>query len=381
MKIAIINITGGGMSGGYKEYLKSIIPRIATYPEIEKVLCMSPKSLNIQDWFQPLYNVKFINCKPFKYLFYGINPNLKRYLEDFSPDVIFIPVERFLRFKNVPTINMVQNMEPFVVIGNNLLSEKFRMWIQKIIGKNSVEKSDRTIVLSKYSRDLFVKRYNISANKIGLIYHGISLWDKDVYPPKPIPREWDNHFLFTAGSIRPARGIEDILHALKYFLDNSLNIPNLIIAGETIPRMSKYKKKLENWIQQNNLSSKIYWAGKLNKAEMNWCYRNCQAFIMTSRVESFGMIALESIANGCFCISSDSTCLPEILDNAAIFYPSQNPKILARKINEVLNWPRQKKQEMYQLALKRTSYFNWDKCVGQIMSELKKVINESKKVL
>ncbi len=47
MKIAIINITGGGMSGGYKKYLQNVIPRMARHNDVEAILCASPDSISV----------------------------------------------------------------------------------------------------------------------------------------------------------------------------------------------------------------------------------------------------------------------------------------------------------------------------------------------
>ena len=70
MKIAIINITGGGMSGGYKKYLQNVLPKLAVHSDVEAILCASPKSINVQDWFRFLPKVIFITCKSFKWKFY-----------------------------------------------------------------------------------------------------------------------------------------------------------------------------------------------------------------------------------------------------------------------------------------------------------------------
>lgn len=51
--------------------------------------------------------------------------------------------------------------------------------------------------------------------------------------------------MFSAGSIRPARGLEDILGAMKYLILEKVNVKGLVIAGETELRMVSYRKKLE----------------------------------------------------------------------------------------------------------------------------------------
>ncbi|MCK4520292.1 glycosyltransferase family 4 protein [Candidatus Parcubacteria bacterium] len=374
MKIAIINITGGGMSGGYKKYLQNIIPRMAKNPKIESILCAFPKSINIQDWLGSFLNVKFVNCLPFQFFFNKHDSVLIDNLEEFSPDVIFIPLERFLKFKNVPIVNMIQNMEPFVNIGDNPLIEQFRIWVRKTEGKKSFKKSKRIIVPSKYARDFLIKYCGIESDKISLVYHGKDLPEKDVRRPEIIPKELSNKFLFTAGSIRPTRGLEDLFYAFKKLSDDYSDTSFLVIAGEISPGMEGYRQRLKNWLRKHKLSSKVIWAGDLNDKEMAWCYKNCQMFVMTSQVESFGMVATEAMSYGCLCISSDSSCLPEIFNETALFYPGKNPKILTEKILETLNWSEVKKQEMRQKALRRASYFNWDKCVQQTISELEKAI-------
>ena len=60
MKIAIVNLTGGGISGGYKKYLINVLPKIAVHSEVETMLCASPLSIDIQDWFGFLPKVNFI---------------------------------------------------------------------------------------------------------------------------------------------------------------------------------------------------------------------------------------------------------------------------------------------------------------------------------
>ena len=107
MRVAIINLTGGGISGGYKKYLRNILPRMVKNSEIENILCATPSSIDIQSWFSFLPEVKFVTCQPFKWLYYRPDDDLKKSLKDFSPDVIFIPVERYFKFNSVPIVNMI----------------------------------------------------------------------------------------------------------------------------------------------------------------------------------------------------------------------------------------------------------------------------------
>jgi len=347
---------------------------------IEEILCATPPSINIREWFSFLPKVKFVTCKPYNFLHFSIDYKLKEILDEFSPDVIFIPVERYFKFDGVPIVNMIQNMEPFAEnINVNSFTDKCRLYIQRLVAKRAIKKSDRIIAVSKYVKRFLLDKWSVLAEKIGLVYHGIELpGDEELQLPQDMPKDWEGKFLFAAGSIRPARGLEDILGAMKYLILEKVSIKGLVIAGETELRMIPYRKKLEEWIKINNLSLKIHWTGKLSEKEMNWCYKNCKIFVMTSRVESFGLIAGEAMAHGCVCISSDSPCLPEIFGDAAVYYTSKKVEFLAEAIKSVGEWDNHRRGETSKKARERAAEFSWDVTVVRLLAEFKKAIESFK---
>ncbi len=275
----------------------------------------------------------------------------------------------------IPVVNMVRNMEPFVSgIKGNPLSERLRNWVRRIDGKFTFRMSNRLIAVSSYVRNFLLSVCKIPAEKIGIVYHGIDLpEDRYAYPPKAIPPGWQGEFLFTAGSVRPARGLEDLLQAIKYLSDSSMDFPGLVIAGETTSSMAKYRAILKDWIRVHNLSSKVCWVDDLDEQQMSWCYRYCKAFVMTSRVESFGMIGGEAMAHGCICISAKNPCLPEIFGDSAIYYKPKEGKALATAIRNVMDLSLQHRQVMSERSKERAAKFSWDVTAMETIHELAKV--------
>jgi len=371
MRIAIINVTGGGMSEGYRKYLQHVIPRMAEHPEIEAILCASPGLLNVQDRFGAIPSVEFVRCQTFHFLRRKVHDELKRRLRQFRPDVIFLPVGRFLEVEGCPVVNMIQNMEPFVIIAGNSLLEQCRNWLRRIDTKRAAKYSHRIIAPSEYVREFLVRNLDVRSNKIGLVHHGVESAKGDVCRPEVIPNRWENRFLFTAGSIRPARGLEDVIYALEYLADST--ITGVVIAGKISSR--KYAKRLQQLIKARKLAPKVCWARMLNEQEMSWCYANARAFIMTSRVEAFGIVAVEAMSYGAICVAADNPCLPEIFGDAATLYPPKRSQDLARRIREVLEWSEAKKNEMRQRAVTRASEFGWDECASRTVKELRAAVD------
>jgi glycosyltransferase involved in cell wall biosynthesis len=350
------------------------------HPEIEAILCVSPINLNIGGLLAPISNVEFIGCPPSGLIRHSIDPELKTNLEKFSPDVIFIPVERYFHFNKIPVVNMVQNMEPLAGVNEkNPISEWVKNWFRAYYANRAIKKSDRVIAISEFVKEYLVKQLDILENKIGLVYHGIESSKNSAVIRSPIiPTDWEGKFIFTAGSIRPARGLEDVLWAMYYLSSAGEKFIRLVIAGDTGSNMVAYKNKLKRWVEKHGLVDRVCWAGNVGEDEMRWCYNNCSLFIMSSRVESFGQIALEAMSQGCICISADNPCLPEIFKNAAVYYPPKDSQSLAKVIKSVFSWDSSQRERMSELARNRAAEFSWDICAERTVAELTRVIKNFK---
>jgi len=379
MRIAIINKTAGGMSGGYRKYLCNVIPRLASNLNVESILCASPKSLKILELLGELPNVKFVNCQPFRFLHHKVEPELENYLEKFSPDIIFIPLGRYIQFRKIPTVNMVRNMLPLVYFPKEYpLMEKLKFIAQRIEVRIAVKRVDRIIAVSNFVKDFLIKRWGIFEEKIGVVYHGNDCLDSNEQEQPSIPKNWKGKFIFTAGLIQPYRGLEDILLAIKYLVSQNIEIEGLVIAGRVNPNMFSYQNKLKKWIKTQNLSSKICWVGALTEKEMNWCYRNCKIFVITSRVEACPNIALEAMSHGCISISADNPPLPEIFGDTAIFYSPKRYECLIGAIQTVLRWDNYKLKEISERAKEQAAKFSWDITVEKLLVNFKKAIETVK---
>lgn len=372
MKVALINLTGGSMSGGYRKYLLAMLPRIAAHRQISSVLCASPPDWNISQWFDKSTPVRFVTCSPFKAFNYRPDDNLYQELTDFKPDILFIPVERMMEYENTPVINMLRNMEPFVKpVKGTPLEERIRNKIRYTEGAKALKKASRVIAISGFVRDYLTEELGISQEKVGFVYHGFDL-NHYVQPKKPliIPEEWKGNFIFTAGSVRPARGIEDIIFAMQPLHNKLPELSGLVIAGQCLPSMQAYKSKLIKWLNSNHLKEKVLWSDFLPEEEMAWCYKNSKAFVMTSRVESFGHIAIEAMSHGCVCISTTCPCLPEIFDTAAVYYSPGDWKTLSESIVKICREGRDYSDKASERAKHRASQFSWDIAAEKTVQEI-----------
>lgn len=379
MRIAIINPTGGGMSGGYRTYLRNVLPRLAAHGAVEAVLCATPRAVGVETWLPFLPKVQFMLCRPFRFMRHQPDSDLERSVRAFSPDVVFIPVERYLAFYGLPLVVMLQNMGPLTPVSGNPVSEQLRYLAQRMETRIAVQHANYVIAPSNFVREFLVEQWRISDSRIRTIHYGStkSIGEGRHQKPPLIPASWQGKFLFTAGSIEPYRGLEDILQA-KYSLKDHGDIGGLVIAGATRPNMVAYQRKLARWARRHGIAPQVCWSGILSEEEMAWCYRSCRLFVMTTQVESFAITGLEALIYGCVCIVANNPPLPEIFGDAARYYTPGDGQELAHTIEEALALKPAQKQAATKIVQERTALFSWDQNVEQLLTVFQEVARASR---
>ena len=381
MRLAIINLTGGGFSGGYRKYLKNMIPLLAEHAEVDKLMCVSAEGNDISGWFPSLKNTDYGECRRFSLPHLAFIPDRKmsECLRKFSPDVIFLPVDRYVRPNNLPVVNMVRNMEPLVPnMRGDTLREILKKYVLRKVICQAVRRADHTIAVSGYVKNYLMEKLQIPEDKISQVYHGLTSQTGDcIRRPHSLPVGWDSGFLFTCGSVRPARGLEDLIGALTDLRLKKIDM-RLVIAGETLAGMRKYRKSLERHLALKQLTDSVCWAGTMSEEELRWCYNKCSLFVMTSRVEACPNIALEAMANGAVAIASDNPPLPEFFSDCAAYYEAGKKESLAKAIISRLGLNCAEREAVSERSRKRSDMFSWKLTADMTMSVLMKVFRKSK---
>jgi glycosyltransferase involved in cell wall biosynthesis len=379
MRIAIVNLTGGGISGGYRKYLQNIIPLLSSHKDVKAILCAAPKKISFNSWFKTaLKNVSFIGCKPFS-IIGRIDIQLHHALAAFNPDVIYIPLERYFSYGNTPVVCMLQNMLPLVGLQYVPLLEVLRNRVQKIVACRSVKKADRIIAISSFVSEFMHNEWNVELDKIGVVYHGVTVPAEDFsVVPATVPVEWIENFIFTAGAIESYRGLEDLFQSLRCLRQDGYAI-KVVVAGAVRPVMKSYFKKLQRLVEQLDLQESICWAGTLNEKEMAWCYKNACAFIMSSKVEACPNTALEAMSYGNIIISSTAPPMPEFFGESAIYYEVGDVQKLAACIKDAFGLSTAQRDNLSRTAIKRAGEFSWEHTVNETVEQLKKAVSDKLK--
>jgi glycosyltransferase involved in cell wall biosynthesis len=356
VKIAVVNLTGGGLSGGYRKYLDEVVPRLRRHVAVEWVENFLPATV-AQDGHRAF--------RP-RDTWFGYR-GLRRQIDQLAPDVVFIPTQRWFR-SGIPTVVMVHNMEALQVpFGGNAIREALKNLVRARVALHACKHADRVIAVSRHVRDFLVNHGKIDQRKIGIVCHGV---DEVRAPSRPNALALlQAPFLFTAGSIRPARGLEDLVAALPMISDATL-----VIAGRVDRGAEPYAAKLDALARKLSVSDRLKRTGHLDAAEMAWCYGNADAFVMTSRAEACPNIGLEAMAHGALIVSGQNAPMPEFFRHAARYYDLRDARSLAAAVNETLALPDAEKRARRDAARAISREFDWDKTAEQVVAQLREAM-------
>lgn len=372
MRIAIVNLTGGGLSGGYLKYLRKLLPLLLADPRVEGLDVFVPPgvlgearldSIPLRTWprSDPLWGFR----------------RLKRHLQALNPDVVFVPTARWLDCGRIPVVTMVRNMEPLEVpFAGNTIAAGLKNAARALEARRACGRAARVIAVSNHVRHFLTKRWRVSPVKVGVVYHGVERAAECGPPTMPsvLRGRAPAPFIFAAGSIRPARGLEDVIEALGRLGDVRPR-PSLVIAGDVPAEARSYRQRLARRASELGVAERIVWTGLLTAREMWWCFDACSAFVMTSRVEACPNIALEAMSRGCLCVSVDHAPMPEFFGGAAVYYRAGAVEDLARRLSPVTSGEGRPSADLRPVAVSRAAEFTWEATADRTITELRTVVS------
>jgi glycosyltransferase involved in cell wall biosynthesis len=371
VRLAVVNLTAGGFSGGYRSYLRHLLPRLAGRPEVSALRVLVPPAGKGEVGIAPQLVDAWPEAErrsPTRWI--------RRRLEDFKPDVVFVPTARAFRFADVPTVVMVRNMEPLLCpLRGNPWSEKLRNLARREVARRACRTADRIIAVSDFVRRFLLERWGVAAERMAVVRHGVlqDVPEDALRPPAGVAGLKEGEWLFTAGSLRPARGLEDALGALER-LNGTTGPLTLAIAGEPDPTTRRFAARLKARAEAAGLGPRLRWLGRISAPEMGWCFRHAGAFVMTSRMEACPNTVLEAMAYGALSISTDQEPMPEFFADTATYYPAGDAGGLAQRIEATWRLSPPARERHRGAARERARPFTWDRTADQTVAELRRVL-------
>lgn len=364
MRVALVNLTSGGLSGGYAKYLDAILPLLRRDTRVAVLDVFVPPGVTLG-----ARAAEATRSWPHNDALSGY-ATLRTQLRQLAPDVVFFPTSRLVRCGMVPTVVMVRNMEPLTVpFGGNTWREGLKNLARARATRVACRQASRVIAVSRYVERFVTERWHLEPGRVGVVYHGIDSPAHGAAPVMPLPLGDRPRFVFTAGSIRPARGLEDLIRAMPILRRAEPGL-TLAIAGGVDASGRRYEARMKRLAASLGVDRALVWAGHLSAPEMAWAFQHCAAFVVTSRAEACPNIALEAMSHGASIVSTEQEPMPEFFDSSALYYPPRDAGVLAARLESVLRTAPAVLEERRTQTRRRSETFTWARTAARTVDQL-----------
>jgi len=300
------------------------------------------------------------------------NYSVSKALKKIDADVFLSP-DGFLSLKTaVPQIAVIHdlNFEHFPGDLPKSHSKYYRKYFPKF-----AQKAKRVITVSNFSKQDIISKYNISANKIDVVYNGVNdLFnpvDEDIIKATKKKYTGGKDYFVYVGSLHARKNIERMLSAFDLYKNASKSEVKLVIVGEKIWKSVNFENTLNKLAHKKD----IIFTGRVNSNDLLNIIGSSAGLIYVSYFEGFGIPIIEGMKCGIPVVTSDVTSMPEVAGDAAILVDPYSIKSIAdgmKKIqdNEIVS-------SCISKGNKRAIEFNWENTAIGVWNTIEKVLSET----
>lgn len=172
----------------------------------------------------------------------------------------------------------------------------------------------------------------------------------------------------SVGTIEPRKNHATLIAAHDLYWDRSASKRPLVFAGGK----GWLSADLHGLMNQREKEGRLRYAGYVSEAELNELYGEAFAFIYPSYYEGFGLPVLEAMEKGVPVISSNSTSLPEVGGDAALYFDPHSPGALADRMLE-LERDENLRGSLTERGRRRAEEFSWSKVAAETLDFYREV--------
>ncbi|MGH7508221.1 MAG: glycosyltransferase family 4 protein [Gemmatimonadales bacterium] len=242
-------------------------------------------------------------------------------------------------------------------------SPAFRAWYQvllPILGRRVA----RVLTVSAFSRNELSRWARIPSERISVV-HGAG---EHILSIPPDSRVFEQHriggrpYLLAVGSSSPHKNLRGIVQSLKFVARDDFDV---VVAGGRNLRVFGS--------DETSSDGRIRAIGYVTDGQLRALYERAACLVFPSLYEGFGLPPLEAMACGCAVITSDTTSLPEVCGDAALYCDPSDPRDIAAQISAVLTRP-DLAAELRVRAVARSRLFRWKATARAVMKVVEDIV-------
>ncbi|MNN34526.1 Mannosylfructose-phosphate synthase [compost metagenome] len=167
------------------------------------------------------------------------------------------------------------------------------------------------------------------------------------------------------------KNLHTIIEAYENLKD-SLSYDIVIVGNYNV----SYGKQLIDLTKKFSLEERVKFLGYIEDDVKHSLYQASKAFIYPSLYEGFGLPVLEAMNNRTPVVCSNSSSLPEVAGEAAIYINSSDINEIKETLMKINNMSNEERQVWIKKGSERVNKFSWQKCVNSVEEVIRAVAKQ-----
>jgi glycosyltransferase involved in cell wall biosynthesis len=174
-------------------------------------------------------------------------------------------------------------------------------------------------------------------------------------------------YFYFVGSLHPRKNIINLMKGFNQFCEQTKSDVKLLVIGEPMWKHECTKQVFE----QLQYKDRILFLGRKEIEELTKIAASAIALSFVPHFEGFGI----PLAEAMFChtpiITSNTSCLPEIAGDTAIYANPNDVKSIANAMEEMYT-NKEKREKLIENCKLRKTAFSWDKAASEVWEILER---------
>ncbi|MFO7658453.1 MAG: glycosyltransferase family 1 protein [Bacteroidales bacterium] len=234
--------------------------------------------------------------------------------------------------------------------------------------------ADRILTVSQFSKNDIAAYYNISGDKIDVVYNGadegfVPLNFDEKSQIKKKYSQGEDYFIYV-GVLVPRKNICRMIQAFDLFRKTTDHKHKLMIVGDKLFFTPEMKLVFES----AEFKKDIIFTGRLDQEELVKVVGAAFSLILVSTFEGFGIPVIEAMYSEIPVITSNFSSLPEIAGDAAVFADPYSVNSIKDAMLQIAADERLRLKLIEKGKMQRR-LFNWDYTAEGIWTSMQKITN------
>ena len=252
--------------------------------------------------------------------------------------------------------------------------------------KKVISEVDGLIVATIDEKEKLQTLYSAPSELIEVIPPGVDI--NHFYPiPVDEAKEFigipeNERMILFVGRIEPLKGVDTLIKAISQIQQSDILLKcphNLFIIGGDPnfdrDKTNKEMQRLQDLRSELGVGDLVLFLGRRDQDSLQYYYSAAEMLVMPSHYESFGMVALESMACGTPVVATQVGGLQHLVQDEETGYviPNDDPDALEEKITLLICKP-EIREKMSRNSISYAQSFSWNIITKQIIQTFKNII-------